>query len=175
MVTLPPMLDPAVDHTAIAVRDIAAAVPLVRDALGGAFLFAGDVPAQGFRWAQFGMPGGGKIELVMPLRADSFLARFIERRGEGVHHITLKVPDIAAAVEHLEAQGVPLFNVSIGGKGWKEAFIHPRDAHGTLIQLAETPWSDEDLARHHLADHEGSSHQHLSLGDLLDPARPRVG
>jgi len=161
------MLDAAMDHTAIAVRSIAAAVPLVRDALGGRFLFAGDVPARGFRWAQFQLPGGGKFELVTPLGQDSFLARFLDRRGEGVHHVTLKVADIGAAIQHLETRGVRLVDVSLEGKGWKEAFIHPKDAHGTLIQIAESAWSDEDMARHHVSDHAAHDHRHLTLEEIL--------
>lgn len=161
------MLDAAVDHTAIAVRDMRAAIPFVRDALGGSFLFAGDVHGQAFRWAQFRLPAGGKLELVTPLGPDGFVARFLDRRGEGVHHITLRVPDIRAAIEHLGSQGVPLFNVSIENPGWKEAFIHPRDGLGTLVQIAQAGWSDEEVARHHLAEHAETDHRHISLEQLL--------
>jgi len=166
MRTLARMLDATLDHVAIAVRSFAAALPFVVDALGGSFLFAGEQPAQGFRWAQFQLAGGGKLELVTPIDAESFLARFLEDRGEGVHHVTLKVPDVTTAIAHLQSQGVPLTGVSLENPGWKEAFIHPREAHGTLVQLAQSPWSDEDTARHHLADHAGADHRHLTLEDL---------
>jgi hypothetical protein len=91
--------------------------------------------------------------------------------------VTLKVPDIARAISHLEDRGVPLFNVSIERPDWKEAFIHPRDANGTLIQLAQARLSDEEVARHHLEPHERDGHRHLSLADLLgtgpdNPADP---
>jgi methylmalonyl-CoA/ethylmalonyl-CoA epimerase len=159
------MLDATVDHVAIAVRDMRAAIGFYTNTLGASFVFAGDMPEQGFRWAQFGFPGGGKFELVTPI-GDGFVARFLERRGEGVHHVTLKVPDIAAAIDGLTADGVPLFNVNIGGPYWREAFIHPRDANGTLIQVAWSPFSDEETARHHLLPHESDDHRHLTLADL---------
>lgn len=161
------MLDAQVDHVAIAVRNIATAVPLFVDALGGEFLFAGENAEQGFRWAQFRFPGGGKFELVTPLAGDGFVQRFLDRRGEGVHHVTLKVPDILRAIDHLTEQGVKLFRVSTEHRSWKEAFIHPRDAHGALIQIAQSRYSDEEAARHHLTDHESSDHRHLRLADLL--------
>jgi methylmalonyl-CoA/ethylmalonyl-CoA epimerase len=160
------MLDAQVDHVAIAVRSVAAARPLFVDSLGGEFLFAGENKAQGFRWAQFRFPHGGKVELVTPSDGEGFVQRFLDRRGEGVHHITFKVPDIVRSIEHLEKQGVPLVNVSTTHPSWKEAFIHPKDAHGVLIQLAQSAFSDEESARHHLTDHETADHRHLRLVDL---------
>jgi methylmalonyl-CoA/ethylmalonyl-CoA epimerase len=161
------MLDAKIDHVSIAVRDMRTAIPLYTETLGASFLFAGERHDQGFRWGQFLFPGGGKLELVTPSSSDGFVARFLERRGEGVHHVTLKVPDIERALDHLGEQGVPLFNVSTDRPEWKEAFIHPRDANGTLIQLAQARMSDEDVARHHLEPHEPGSHRHLTLDDLL--------
>lgn len=161
------MLDAQVDHVAIAVHSIAAAKALFVDALGASFLFAGENSRQGFRWAQFRFPHGGKIELVTPVTSDGFVQRFLDKRGEGVHHLTLKVPDILGAIEHLAGQGIELFNVSTEGPNWKEAFIHPRDAHGVLVQLAQSRYSDEDAAKHHLSDHSADDHQHLRLADLI--------
>src|SRR5258705_134710 len=83
-----------------------------RGVAGAGFLFAGERRDQGFRWAQFRFPGGGKVELVTPASSGGFVERFLERRGEGVHHVTLKVPDIERAIAHLGDRGVPLFNVS---------------------------------------------------------------
>lgn len=161
------MLDAQVDHLAVAVYNVASAKPLFVDALGGNFLFAGENAGQGFRWAQFRFPHGGKIELVTPTTKDGFVQRFLDRRGEGVHHVTLKVPDIARAIEHIRSTGVEPVRISIEAPSWKEAFIHPRDAHGVLIQIAQSRFSDEDTARHHLTDHETSDHRHLTLADLL--------
>ena len=165
------MLDAAVDHVAIAVRDIGAAMRLYVDTLGARFLFAGDSEADGFRWAQFTFPAGGKIELVSPLRADSFLTRFLDRHGEGMHHVTLKVPDIAAALAALSTAGIEPINVRIEDPQWKEAFIHPRDANGTLVQIAQAALSDEELARHHLEPHGDREHRHVTLEDLLADLR----
>jgi methylmalonyl-CoA/ethylmalonyl-CoA epimerase len=156
-----------VDHVAIAVRSIADSIGFYVDTLGARFLFAGDQNDQGFRWAQFAFPEGGKIELVTPLRDDGFLARFLERHGEGVHHVTFKTDDIDAAIAHLRARGVPLINVNTEHDEWKEAFIHPRDANGTLFQIAQSRLSDEENARHHLTPHEDASHRHVRLEELL--------
>jgi len=160
------MLDAQVDHVAIAVRSVAAAIPLFVDALGGEFLFAGENKSQGFIWAQFRFPHGGKIELVTPIDGEGFVQRFLDKRGEGVHHVTFKVPDIARSIAHLKDRGVELMRVSTEHPSWKEAFIHPKDAHGVLIQLAQSAFSDEESARHHLTDHETSDHRHLRLADL---------
>lgn len=161
------MLNAQLDHVAVAVRAIRAAIPLFVDTLGGEFLFAGDNEEQGFRWAQFRYPGGGKIELVTPLGGEGFVQRFLDRRGEGVHHVTLKVPDIHGSIAHLRSRGTRLTGVSTGHPLWKEAFIHPKDAHGVLIQLAQSALSDEEQAQHHLRDHEGAAHRHVTLADLL--------
>ena len=161
------MLDAQIDHVAIAVRSVASAKPFFVDALGASFLFGGDNVRQGFRWAQFRFPHGGKIELVTPIDDDGFVQRFLDKRGEGVHHMTLKVPDSKRAIAHLEATGVELINVSIEHPYWKEAFVHPRDGHGVLVQVVQSAFSDEDTAEHHLSDHEGSDHHHLSLAELL--------
>jgi methylmalonyl-CoA/ethylmalonyl-CoA epimerase len=135
------------DHVAVAVRDVASAAGLYRDVLGGEFLFGGENPAQGFRFVQYRFPGGGKVELVTPMD-DGFVSRFLARRGEGVHHITLRVHGIEEQVERLRAAEVPLTLVSFDNPHWKEAFIHPSDAHGVLIQLAESPYRDEETAEH---------------------------
>lgn len=159
------MRDASLDHVAIAVRSIASALPLYRDALGATFLFGGDQQAQGFRFAQFRFPSGGKVELITPL-GDGFVQRFLDRNGEGVHHITLKTPDIAASLADLTARNVPVFGVALDNSQWKEAFIHPRDAHGALIQIAQAALTDEEMAVHHLTDHIGHSHQHLGESEL---------
>lgn len=160
------MQDARIDHVAVAVRSIAAALPFFMDTLGASFLFAGDEPGQGFRWAQFRYADGTKFELVMPLRPDSFVARFLEGRGEGVHHVTLKVDDIHAAIAHLRANGADPFNISLEHDDWKEAFLHPKDSHGVLVQIAQARLSDEAAARHHLAPHDDDDHRHVSLDEL---------
>ena len=135
------------DHVAVAVRNLATAARLFRDVLGGEFLYGADQTGQAFRFVQYRLPGGGKFELVTPL-GDGFLRRFLDARGEGVHHVTLKVPDLDSQLERLRAAGVEPVLVNLDDPNWREAFLHPNDAHGVLIQLAETPHADEDTARH---------------------------
>jgi len=144
---LPLLRGARIDHVAVAVRDVAAAASLYRDVLGGRFLFGADEPEQGFRFVQYRFPSGGKVELVTPL-GQGFLSRFLERRGEGVHHVTLRVEALGGQVDRLRQGGVELMQVSLDDATWKEAFIHPRDAYGVLIQLAESPHDDEESARH---------------------------
>jgi hypothetical protein len=79
------------------------------------------------------------LELIHSPDPDNFINRFIEKRGEGVHHVTLKVESLDEAVEHCRRQGIEPFDINVSDPLWKEAFIHPRDALGVLIQLAEFP------------------------------------
>ena len=129
------------DHVSVAVNDIAAALPLV-ELMGGRYRDGGD-SAAGFRWAQFRLPTAGKLELIQPLDpedAGHFLVRFLQSRGEGVHHLTFKVTDLAAAVARAEALGLEVVSIDTSHGAWKEAFVHPRSANGVLVQLAE--WVD---------------------------------
>jgi methylmalonyl-CoA/ethylmalonyl-CoA epimerase len=127
------------DHVAVAVNSVTAALPLYRDALGGEYLMGGDSPDGSWRWVQFRYPGGGKVELLEPL-GEGFLSRFLERRGEGLHHVTFKTDDVAAAIEEVERRGYEVVDVNLDDPDWKEAFLRPSKAHGTLIQIA---WSSE--------------------------------
>lgn len=145
---LHPLIEGAkLDHVAVAVRDIRAGAELFRDVLGGEFLFGAPNPGQAFRFVQYRFPGGGKIELVTPM-ADGFVSRFLERRGEGVHHVMFRVRDIERQAERLREAGVPLTLTNFENANWKELFLHPSTAHGVLIQLAESPNTDDDTARH---------------------------
>lgn len=126
------------DHVAVAVRDVGAGAGLFSGALGGRFLFGGDNDHQGIRVAQFALPGGMKIELISPLRDDAPVARFLERRGEGVHHLTLLVEDVEVAVARLTGLDYEVVDVDLGSTYWREAFVRPRSAFGTLLQLADT-------------------------------------
>jgi methylmalonyl-CoA/ethylmalonyl-CoA epimerase len=132
------------DHVAVAVHSIKEALRLYRDALGGEYLMGGDQDT--WRWVQVRFPGGGKVELLEPL-GEGFLSRFLERRGEGLHHVTFKTDDIRAAIEQVEGQGYELVDVRLDDPGWKEAFLRPSGAHGTLIQLAQSALPDEETSR----------------------------
>ena len=147
------------DHVSIATRKMASMVPLVRDVLGARFLMGAEETARHFRWAQFQFPGGGIIELMEPTDDEGFVARFLKRRGEGVHHLTFRVKDLRRRLEELETAGWQPVDVSLDDSTWREAFIHPKDAHGVLIQLAESELSYPE---------EVSFFQQLDLA-LLEP------
>jgi methylmalonyl-CoA/ethylmalonyl-CoA epimerase len=137
----------SLDHVAVAVRDLSAAARLFRDVLGGEFLMGSEIEHQSFRFVQYRLPAGGKFELVTPM-AEGFVSRFLERRGEGVHHVTLRVERIEEQIERLRAGGVNLTLVNLSNPHWKEAFIHPSNAQGVLVQLAESAHSEDEAARH---------------------------
>ena len=79
-----------------------------------------------------------KIELISPLRDDTPVARFLERRGPGVHHLTLLVEDVEVAVARLTGLGYEVVDVDLASPHWREAFVRPRSGCGTLLQLADT-------------------------------------
>jgi methylmalonyl-CoA/ethylmalonyl-CoA epimerase len=126
------------DHVSIATREIASLLPLIRDVLGARFLMGATEAAQNFRWAQFQFPGGGVIELLEPVGEQGFVHDFLAARGEGLHHITLRVRDIATRAKELEALGYRPFKSKFDNPVWKEFFLHPKETHGVLIQLAES-------------------------------------
>jgi methylmalonyl-CoA/ethylmalonyl-CoA epimerase len=123
------------DHVAVAVHSIKQALRLYRDGLGGEYLMGGDQDT--WRWLQLRYPGGGKVELLEPI-GDGFLSKFLDSRGEGLHHVTFKTDDIEAAIAHLQGLGFELVDVSLSDPNWKEAFLLPKDGHGTVVQFAES-------------------------------------
>lgn len=129
------------DHVSIAARRIASLVPLLHDVLGAQFLMGAEDAGQGFRWAQFQFPEGGVIEVMEPLGEEGFVQDFLNRRGEGLHHITLRVRNIADRARELEAQGWHPVKANFQSRVWKEVFLHPRETHGVLVQLAESELS----------------------------------
>lgn len=128
------------DHVAIVVRDLDAAIRLYRDTLGLELTQVEEVPEQQVTTAIFGH-GMGRVELICPTTADSGVARFLEKRGEGLHHICLEVENLEAALSALRAAGAPLIDESPrpGAGGAKVAFVHPRGARGVLTELREGP------------------------------------
>ena len=126
-----------VHHVGIAVRDLDAAIARYR-ALG---LRAGppeDVASAGVR-VVFLESGGALVELVTPLHGDTALGRFLEKRGEGLHHLAFRVEDIRAELARLEREGFELVDRAPrpGAHGRTVAFLHPRSAHGALIELVQ--------------------------------------
>ena len=138
------------DHVAIAVPDHR---PVLRDLTGelGALVLSGGTPqGAGFRAMQIRLgrgDAGMTVEVLEPFQPENndFLARFIDATGGGVHHMTFKTDDIAAERQRLRALGVEPVGVDFAG-GWKEMFIHPRDGHGTVIQIAQSDLAELPMA-----------------------------
>jgi methylmalonyl-CoA/ethylmalonyl-CoA epimerase len=128
------------DHVAILVSDLDAAIQLYRDVYGLELAEVEDVPGEKVRVAIFGH-GAGRIELVSPSGPDSPMAKAIAKRGEGLHHVCLEVPDIAQAMASLKARGAPLLDEQprTGAGGAKVAFVHPKGSRGVLVELREGP------------------------------------
>jgi len=128
------------DHIGIAVKDLSAALAFYRDALGLEIEAPEEVASQQVR-AHFVPVGESKLELLEPTGAESAIAKYVEKRGPGLHHLTLRVDDIEAAVAQLKARGVRMVDEQPrpGAEGSTIAFIHPSSAHGVLIELKQAP------------------------------------
>jgi methylmalonyl-CoA epimerase len=126
------------DHVAIAVPSIAAALPLFESLSGASGSLPEHIPEQGVNVVFVGS-AGTRLELIEPARPDSPVARFLERRGPGLHHIAYLVPDIAAALAAWVAQGYAAIDATprAGAHGRRVAFLHPRSAQGVLIELVQ--------------------------------------
>ncbi len=122
------------DHIAIAVRSIAQARKFYEDVLGAKFMYEHDNQQAGFRYAEFDLDGT-VIEILEPLHEDSFLHRFLDRYGEGFHHMTFNVPDARARAADLKSRGVRIIDEKEHSPASFEAFISPRSTHGLLIQM----------------------------------------
>ena len=126
------------DHIGIAVADLGQALAFYRDALGLDVGPPEEVPSQRVR-AHFVPVGEAALELLEPTAPDSPIARFIEKRGPGVHHLTLRVDDIEAVLARLKARGARLIDEAPrrGAEGALIAFIHPASTHGVLVELKQ--------------------------------------
>ncbi|MBI3998412.1 MAG: methylmalonyl-CoA epimerase [Armatimonadetes bacterium] len=125
-------------HIGIAVRSIAQASRFYREALGLTIGKHEALPHAGVTVA-FVETGGVPIELLEPLGPEGPIARFLERRGEGIHHIALAVDDVAFALEQARRAGLTPVDATPrpGAHGTRVAFLHPRDTHGILIEFVE--------------------------------------
>ena len=129
-------------HVAIAVRNIAEVERLYQTALGLKVTHREVVEDQGVRSSMLEPEDGGTpIELLEPLSDSSPISKFLEKRGEGIHHICFTVDNIELALKRLKEEGVQLIDESPrpGAYGAKVAFIHPKAMNGVLIELAEMP------------------------------------
>jgi len=129
-----------IDHVAIVVRDLEASLRLYRDTLGILPSRVIDFPREGIKIAflPMGGPGGSEIELLEPTNHETGVARFLEKRGEGLHHICLEVPDVERALAELKAAGAALLDESprptAEGRG---IFLHPKGTSGVLLELVQ--------------------------------------
>jgi len=160
------------DHLAVATPSLSGGWELFGDVLGGTWAYGGDSP--GYWWGQLNFAGGPKIELLTPTGGPdaAFLERFLAARGAGPHHFNFLVTDIEAALARVKASGIEPVGVNLANPDWKEAFLHPRTAHGIVIQVAQQAGSPTsappaelpdpgqpsclDLIEHHVGDLDGA-------------------
>jgi methylmalonyl-CoA/ethylmalonyl-CoA epimerase len=126
------------DHIGIAVRSIEEALPLFVDVLGAQFVLGGDDPYYGIRTIQLRLEPGVKLELMQPLRDDSYLHGYLDERGQGFHHLTAFVKDIEAFIEEVTANGYEVVDTKLDHPVWKVTYIRPSSGFGTLLQVAQT-------------------------------------
>jgi catechol 2,3-dioxygenase-like lactoylglutathione lyase family enzyme len=159
-------IDAVLDHVAIAVADWRPAEGRWRDQLGAGRSAVGTNAVFSSRQLQFA--NHAKLELLSPAgeNADNFVRRFIHRFGSAVHHVTLKVPDLHEALEILRAAGLDTVDVRDDVAYWKEAFLRPSQVGGMVVQIAATPFDDDDWAAYTGFDREGPQN---GAADLLGP------
>jgi methylmalonyl-CoA epimerase len=126
-----------IDHIGIVVRDLQEALEAYQSALGLPLKEIAEVPDQKVQVA-FLPAGESNLELVQPLSEDTGIARYLEKRGEGIHHICVEVDDIEATLTRLRDHGVSLIDETPRqGVHGRVAFVHPKGMHGVLIELVE--------------------------------------
>ncbi|MDF1525359.1 MAG: methylmalonyl-CoA epimerase [bacterium] len=131
------MKKPKLDHIGIAVEDLEASIEVYRN-LGFEVESVDDVPGFGVKVGFLPMETGS-VELVQPVKEDSAMAKFLEKKGGGIHHLCFEVYDIRAELKRLEAAGVELVDKvpRHGAHGTLVAFLHPKSTGGVLIELAQ--------------------------------------
>ena len=129
-----------IDHVAIAVRDLDAAIDWYRDVLGATVEHREIVESDGVAEALVRV-ADSYIQLLTPTRDDSPVAKYLEKKGEGLHHVGYRVADCAAALHAVKASGGRVIDESPrpGSRGTIVAFVHPKTSFGTLIELVEDP------------------------------------
>jgi methylmalonyl-CoA/ethylmalonyl-CoA epimerase len=127
-----------IDHVAIAVRDLEAAIAYYQETFGCEVAHREVVESDGVEEALLKV-ADSYVQLLMPVREDSPVAKSLEQRGEGLHHVGYRVADCAAALERVKAQGHRVIDEAPrpGSRGTTVAFVHPKTAFGTLIELVQ--------------------------------------
>ncbi|MFY9929175.1 MAG: VOC family protein [Streptosporangiaceae bacterium] len=169
------------DHLSIATPALTDGWDLFGGVLGGTWAYGGDSP--GFWWGQLEFGAGPKIELMKPDGGPdaAFLERFLASRGPGPHHLNFVVSDIRESLARVRALGIEPVGVNLDHPHWKEAFLHPRDAYGIVIQVAQQDGdpggvapaelpepgrpASFDLIEHHAGDLESATRL---FRDILD-------
>lgn len=128
------------DHVAHAAPTIRELLPMYAEQLGGRLLYGGDNERVGYRGLMLGYEDGSKIELLEPLPGSTFLDSFFARSpAGGLHHVTFRVRDLARSVAGFRDAGYEVVGVFTEDPDYMEAFIHPRAANGTVVQLLQAP------------------------------------
>ena len=127
-----------INHIGIAVQSIDATIPFYRDQLGMELLGCEEVAEQQVKVAMLAI-GESKIELLEPTSPDSPVAKFLEKSGQGIHHIAYEVADIEAAIASMIAAGARMIDAKprFGAHGTLIAFVHPKSSHGVLTELCQ--------------------------------------
>jgi methylmalonyl-CoA/ethylmalonyl-CoA epimerase len=127
-----------IDHVAIAVRDLDAAARWYEETLGATVAHRERIESDGVEEALLKV-ADSYVQLLTPTREDSPVARYLERRGEGIHHVGYRVTDCAAALQSMKAAGATVIDAAPrpGSRGTTVAFVHPRSAFGALVELVE--------------------------------------
>ena len=126
------------DHVSIGVKDMEKARKIFCEILGGEPLKdAGKSSDEGFDWFTF-MLGGKKMEVVSPhVAGEGGVGRYIERNGEGFHHISIAVENLEEAIAYFEKNGLRVLGAQLDAKSWRHCYLHPKDTFGALIQVFE--------------------------------------
>ena len=131
------------DHVSIGVKDGAKARALFLDVLGGEELPDKGSSTEGFDWFTFNL-GGKKMEVVHGTREDSGVGRYVEKYGEGYHHISIAVNDLKEAIAYFESKNVRILAPNFDSESFKHCYLHPKDTFGAMIQVFEE--SDRTVA-----------------------------
>jgi len=123
------------DHVAVAVPRIADTTPFLVGELGGVVGFG--APSREFTFWHWDYPGGGRIEVIEPMGDGGFVHRHLDRQGAGIHHVTFKVSSLREVCDRAEALGYGIVGFDDSDPGWQEAFLHPKQAMGIVVQLVQ--------------------------------------
>lgn len=161
-------IESVADHVAIMVPEVAAAAARWHDHLGGGWVLPRFVQDDAsFAGRQVRYRNGAKLEILEPAGPEGFAATFLERFGPRIHHVTLKVPSLPDAVEHIRSHGYDVVDVFAEGDVWHEAFLRPSQVGGFIVQVAWARDTDAERA----ADVEGHPEPPRPDGaELLGPS-----